>query len=217
MTQEDKDIIEETKQEKPKRMKSEKKEEDKNILEAENNNEEKKAEYQKEESVEKKEIREEDKQKAEKKAEEKKKIDKKPKKDEASVRSRSLAISTKHSIALCKFIRGKSIEKAISDIGAVLNMKIAVPMKGEIPHRRGDIMSGRYPKNASHAFLALLKNLAANARQHGVDESLPITLAKADIAPRPYGRFGRYRRKRTHVEIKIAVPKKQTSLMEKMR
>jgi len=36
-------------------------------------------------------------------------------------------------------------------------MKKAVPMKGEIPHRKG-IGTGRYPVKASAFFIKLLKN-----------------------------------------------------------
>ena len=85
--------------------------------------------------------------------------------------------------------------------------KKAVPMKGEIPHRKGKMMSGRYPKKASENFIKLLKSLEANARNHDVDEPV-IVEAIANKAQRPYSRFGRWQKKRTHVMIKARERKK---------
>ncbi|MFH1608113.1 MAG: uL22 family ribosomal protein [archaeon] len=140
---------------------------------------------------------------AEKKKEEPKKpIQKKPvvKKTEVVVNARSVPISTKYAIAICKFINKKKIQRAISDLGEVVVKKKAVPMKGEIPHRKGRIMSGRYPKNASEHFIKLLKSLQSNATNHELDEPV-IVEAVANLATRPYGKFGRVRKKRTHVRI----------------
>ncbi len=133
-----------------------------------------------------------------------KKVKKKPvkviKKDKAIVNGRSLPISTKYSMAICKFIKNKTIEKAIADLEEVLKFKKAVPMKGEIPHRKGKIMSGRYPINAIKEFIILLKNLLANSNVNGLEEP-KIVEAIPNKASRPYGRFGSVKRKRTHVQI----------------
>ncbi len=122
------------------------------------------------------------------------------KKDEAIVNGKSLPISTKYSMAICKFIKKKPIEKAITDLEEVLKFKKAVPMKGEIPHRKGEIMSGRYPINAVKQFIRLLKNLLANSNTNGLEEPI-IAQAIPNKASRPYGRFGSIKRKRTHVKI----------------
>ena len=124
------------------------------------------------------------------------------KKTEAIVKGVSLPLSTKTCVAVCKFIKGKQIPAAIADLEQVAVKKKAVPMKGEIPHRKGKIMSGRFPKNASEYFIRLLKNLHANANANGLDEPV-IAEAMANIASQPYGKFGRVRRKRTHVLIKV--------------
>ena len=84
----------------------------------------------------------------------------------------------------------------------VFSLKKAVPMKGEIPHRKGKgMMSGRYPKKATEHFIKLLKALSANANTNGL-ENLVIVEAVANMASRPFGKFGRVRKKRTHVKIK---------------
>jgi large subunit ribosomal protein L22 len=139
------------------------------------------------------------------KAEDQKTETKKPekpkeKKSEAVVRTDSLPVSTKHSVAICKFIKNKKIEKAMEDLQRVIRKKMAVPMKGEIPHRKGNIMSGRYPKNAAEGFIKLLKTLRANANVNGLENAV-IVEAIANFAQRPVGKGGRARKKRTHVKL----------------
>jgi len=125
----------------------------------------------------------------------------KVKKTEVVVNSYSLPISTKYSVAICRFIKNKKIETAIADLGQVLLKKKAVPMKGEIPHKKGkSMMSGRFPKKATEHFIKLLKSLAANANANDLNNPA-ISEAVPNLASRPYGRFGRIKRKRTHVRI----------------
>jgi len=150
-----------------------------------------------------------DKPEESKPAEKKKPIQKKPvvKKTEAIVNGISVPISTKHSIAICRFIKHKKIETAIKDLEDVLMYKKAVPMKGEIPHRKGKgMMSGRYPKNAVESFINLLKSLLANSNANELENPV-IKEAFANFAQRPAGRFGRTKKKRTHIKI-VAKEKK---------
>jgi len=145
-------------------------------------------------------------EKIEKKAEEKpvKKIEK-PKKTEATLRGADLPISTKHSIAICDFIRNKKIDTAIKQLEDILQYKTALPMRGEIPHRlKGAIPSGRYPQNSIKAFIKMLKNLKANATNVNLNaEKLIISKAIANKANRPSRHGGRThgKRKRSHVEL----------------
>ncbi|MBI4116704.1 hypothetical protein HY449_03085 [Candidatus Pacearchaeota archaeon] len=136
-----------------------------------------------------------------------------PKKTEAVVNANSLPMSTKTAGAICRFIKGKEIQRAISDLEEVIAKRKAVPMKGEIPHRKGNIMSGRYPKNASEIFIKLLKSLNSNANYLSVENPI-ISEAIPNNAPRPYGKFGAVRKKRTHMTIK-AIPKKKTEEKKK--
>ncbi len=125
------------------------------------------------------------------------------KKDEAVVNGVSLPISTKTSSAICKFIKGKTIDKAIADLEQVLKFKRVIPMTGEIPHKKGKgIMSGRYPIKAIGYFVRMLKNLKANAVVNGIEDGI-IVEAIPNRASLPYGRSGSIRRKRTHVKIKV--------------
>ena len=197
-----------------------------NKMEKENKNKEKKEEIKekvaspseaglKKEEIKEKPAREpekeEEKPKEEKVKEEKKEkkpVQEKPKKTEAVVNAHNLPISTKYSAAICEFIRNKKIENAIADLEQVLVLKKAVPMKGEIPHRKGKgIMSGRFPKKATQNFIRLLKSLSANANHNGLENPILVE-AIANIGSRPYGKFGRVRKKRTHVKIKVEEKKK---------
>ncbi len=132
-----------------------------------------------------------------------KKTIQKIKKDEAVVNGVSLPISTKDSVAICNFIKRKTIDKAIADLEEVMKFKRAIPMKGEIPHRKGKgMMAGRYPIKPVGYFIRMLKNLKANATVNGIDEGV-IVEAVPNRASRPYGRFGSVKRKRTHVKIRV--------------
>ncbi len=149
----------------------------------------------------KKDTKTEEKKETEKKAKAKKQ-EQRIKKDEAIVNGISLPISTKDSVAICKFIRHKPIDKAIADLEEVLKFKKAIPMTGEIPHRKGKgMMSGRYPIKPVGFFIRMLKDLKANSNVNGLDEPV-IAEAIPNRASRPYGRFGSVKRKRTHVKIK---------------
>ncbi|MFH1787631.1 MAG: uL22 family ribosomal protein [archaeon] len=140
----------------------------------------------------------------------------KVKKTEVSVNISNVPISTKYSRDICKFIKYKKIDKAIDDLEQVILLKKAVPMKGEIPHRKGKIMSGRFPKRASENFIRILKSLKSNAENHDVENPV-ITEAIANIGERPYGKFGRVRKKRTHITIKAREKKAINKLNKKIK
>ena len=144
----------------------------------------------------------------------KKKIITKPKekRNEASVNGKSLPISTKKSADICRFIMKKKITKAIENLEEILVKKKALPMKGEIPHKKG-IMAGGYPEKTIKHFIKLLKSLQANASVNEIEDPI-ITMAVANMASKPYGKFGRWRRKRTHVKI-IATEKNIIKLNQK--
>lgn len=134
---------------------------------------------------------------------EEKKTEKKhaPKKTEAVINGLNLSMSTKKAMGICKFIKGKTIPNAIADLEQVAKMGRVVPMKGEYAHQKGKgISSGKFPVKAAGIFINLLKSLAGNANVSGLEEPI-ITDAVANIAARPYGKFGAIRKKRTHVKI----------------
>ena len=112
---------------------------------------------------------------------------------EVTAFGKNYSISTKHSVAICDFIRGKTISEAINMLEKVREKKIAVPMRAEIGHRKG-MERGRYPIKASAYFIKLLKNLRGNASQKNLEpETTLIEIAKADKGEKPVraGRRGR--------------------------
>ncbi len=143
------------------------------------------------------------------KKETKKTANKKSEAKEAVVNGNDLPISKKHCMAICDFIRGKRIEEALPLMEKVVAMRIAVPMKGEIPHRKGRMMSGRYPVKAAGHFIKMLKQLAANAENKEMDVDKGRIECKANRASRPYKRFGSMKFKRTHVTLKLVIKDKK--------
>lgn len=131
----------------------------------------------------------------------------KVKKSTTSVNISSMPVSTKVAGSICKFIKYKPIKTAIADLEEVTKLKKAVPMKGEIPHRKGKIMSGRFPKRAAEEFLVIVKSLQSNANNFDMEEPV-ISEAIANLASRPFAKGGRARKKSTHVKI-VAMEKKE--------
>ncbi len=125
----------------------------------------------------------------------------KQKMHEAVVHGKDLPISTKHAIAICRFIKNNQIEEAISKLEKVALKKKAIPMHGEVPHRKG-MRGGRYPIKAAKQFIKLLRNLAANVSVNGLDISnVKITVAKADTASSTRYSRRNWKFKRAHVTL----------------
>lgn len=144
-----------------------------------------------------------------------KKVENKPvaKKDMAYVKMNGLAMSTKQSREISRFLIGKTPEQAIEEMTRVTKQKMAVPMRGEIPHRRGPMMSGRYPINTAKVFINVLKSLAGNASVNGIRNPV-ITISSASWAARPK-RKGGMRFKRTHLYMEVREAKeKQNNKMK---
>jgi len=137
-----------------------------------------------------------------KKKTENKSVSAKPGKTEAVVNGMNLSMGLKHAMSICNFIRGKDIDSSIKMLEEVEKYKRAIPMRGEIPHRHG-MMSGRYPIKATGIMIKLLKSLKSNAIQNELEIEKFKIFAMANVAPRPYKKFGAGRFKRTHVTIKL--------------
>jgi ribosomal protein L22 len=137
------------------------------------------------------------------KSKEKKKPKKILKKDVAIANGYSLKISPKHSIAICKVIRGKSPDNAIKRLEEVIKGKRAIPMAGlEVAHQRGKGLAGaKFPKNACVEIIEIIKQVKANSVVNGIDSPF-ISIAKSNRASAPFRKGGR-RSKRTHIYIEV--------------
>ncbi|MBS3089436.1 hypothetical protein J4461_00975 [Candidatus Pacearchaeota archaeon] len=137
------------------------------------------------------------------------------KKEEAIVNGLNLSTSKKHCMYIGDFIKGKSIDIAIAELSEVLKFKRAIPFRGEIPHRHGDMMSGRYPIKAIKFFIPMLKGLRGNSLANGLDlEKTKISFASPSWASRPRRRGGE-RFKRVNVVLKAMEMKDNQNTGEK--
>ena len=121
--------------------------------------------------------------------------------------SKDLGISTKVSIEIANFIRGKSTSEAKKVLERVLEKKQAIPYKrftDGVGHRKGaNMASGRFPQKATEAFITIIKQCEANAQAKGLSSDLRIVHLVAQKGTNMF-RHGRQRRrmyKRTHLEI----------------
>ncbi|MGE0793286.1 MAG: 50S ribosomal protein L22 [Candidatus Woesearchaeota archaeon] len=136
----------------------------------------------------------------------------------ARVYGRNLPVSTKTSIEMCSFLKGKSVDKAIQILDDVLSFKQAVPFRrftDGVGHRKGNMASGRYPQKLSTEMKILLNSVKANAEVKGLSDSLKIVHLIAQKASTPFhqGRQRRRAMKRTHIELIVRedeFAKKQT-------
>jgi large subunit ribosomal protein L22 len=108
---------------------------------------------------------------------------------DATAMLRERQISLKHSKAIARELKGKDLATARSYLEAVIDGDRAVPFKQHntgVGHR-SDLDgwdAGRYPENASEAFLTLLGNVANNAEQSGFN---PEEMVIRHIAPHKVG------------------------------
>lgn len=118
-------------------------------------------------------------------------------------------VSHKHSVEICRNIRGMSLDKARSFLEDVAEQKTPVVFRRfvrEQAHRPG-MAAGRYPVNAAREVLKLLENAEANADGKGLDKKkLVIVSAAANRGVRRYRGargFGRRYSKSANIEITV--------------
>lgn len=127
---------------------------------------------------------------------------------------RELPISFKHSVEICREIKGMQVEIAKNYLNDVILLKKSVPFKRfnrKVAHRSNMVGwdAGRYPKKASLAILRLLNNLEKNAEYKGLElDNLVIKHASASKGrvmksyfPRAMGRSTIKRRITTNIEL----------------
>ena len=128
----------------------------------------------------------------------------------ATARGSNIGISTKFTVEVAKFIKGKNVEKAKTLLEEVIQKKTAVPFTRftfDLGHKRGSVGPGRYPVKAAEEILALLRSAEMNAGNKGLDmNNLYVASAiasKGNTQMRPGRHRGRHA-KRTHFVITLA-------------
>ena len=113
---------------------------------------------------------------------------------------RELPISPRHSVTICKHIRGWQLERAKEFLADVIELRVAVPDRtyGGSGHRRGKVGPGRYPEKAARHILKVLEGAEANAEYKGlVTDEMVITHIAAHRGRAWEGRFPRARGRAT--------------------
>lgn len=113
---------------------------------------------------------------------------------------REMPISPRHSIMICKHIRGWRLERAKDFLADVIKLKAAVPITryGGAGHRRGKLGPGRYPEKAARQILKVLEGAEANAEYKGlVTEDMVVAHIAAHRGRSWEGRFPRARGRAT--------------------
>ena len=129
-------------------------------------------------------------------------------KNYATVKGRSLNVSTKFSIEICNRIRGMKLISARRFLEDVIKQNVALPMtrhNWDLGHKPGKVGPGRYPVKASQMFIRLLNSLEANATNKGMSvNNLYLEFAKSDKGEVKWraGRKGRMKMKNTHIELR---------------
>ncbi len=125
----------------------------------------------------------------------------------SKAKGRDLPISTKQSIEICNFLRGKTLQTSKRILQEVIDEKQAIPFKRfnkDMGHRPGKIAAGRYPQKSCKQFIKILDSAEANAQSKGLNaNSLIIKSISANRASRP-ARHGRHlgrEMKRTHLDV----------------
>ncbi len=122
----------------------------------------------------------------------------------------SLPISYKQSVEVCKYIKGKNLSVAMTELGQVVEGVKAIPYtrfnRGGTGHKT-NIGPGRYPIKTSAAIIKVLDDVKQNAKNKGLDlGKLTILHIAANKGAKSY-HYGRKRRrlmKRTHIEVVVA-------------
>ncbi len=126
----------------------------------------------------------------------------------ASLKVKSLPISTKMSVEICNLIRDRPLSKSRRLLQDVVDMRRAIPIKrfnADLGHKPG-MAAGRFPVIASKTFLKLFDSVEANAENKGLNvNNLVVTFAKADKGEARWrsGRKGRTKMKNTHVQLVV--------------
>lgn len=132
----------------------------------------------------------------------------------ARAAGRSLQISPKHAVEICRELRGMYLDDAKEYLEEVIEKKRAVPFKRhnkKVGHRRGlnGWAAGRYPVKAANEVLHVLQNAEANAEYRGMDtENLKIIHISSHrgyiirgYIPRAFGRATPFNTPTTHLQV----------------
>jgi large subunit ribosomal protein L22 len=124
-----------------------------------------------------------------------------------------LRISPKHSVEICRTLRGMKLDDAKKYLEEVIELKRPIPFKRYkkyVGHRRGEKFGpGRFPTRAAKQILRLLEHVEHNAEYGGLDiDNLLIKHMSAyrgrvyeGRKPRAHGRATEWNTESVNIEI----------------
>lgn len=131
----------------------------------------------------------------------------------AKALGRELAIKPRDAIEVCRWIRGRDLERVKDDLEAVIEKRKAVPYRKSsgpkgYSHQKGT-GPGRFPVKVSGEILEIVEQAEANAEYKGLDtENLTVSHAACQRAgkiegqrPRARGRATSWDQSLCHIEI----------------
>jgi large subunit ribosomal protein L22 len=129
--------------------------------------------------------------------------------NEAKAVGLALPISFKHSVEVCRHIKGKPLAVARKALEGAIALKTAIPYRRynkEMAHHSG-VGPGRFPVKVCEAISKVLDSAEANAQLKGMSTAnlviKNVSANKAGVVHH-YGRWGRHAR-RAHIEVVLAV------------
>ncbi len=133
--------------------------------------------------------------------------------DETMARAygKDLKMSPKHSVEICRTIRGMDANEALDLLDAVTEKKKHIAFRRYnklVPHRKGGA-AGRYPVKASKGIMKVIESAMANAQFKEMDpDEMRIKTAAASRGrviegwmPRAQGRATPWNEETTNIEI----------------
>ena len=133
---------------------------------------------------------------------------------------RDLPISYKTASEVCRFIRGKSVSRALIELEAVKRKELAVPYiryHANVGHRPSGY-PGRYPYKCASEILDLLNSVTANAQSKGMATGKLRIIHICSHKAASQLRSGRHRgreMKKTHVEVVVDESMKEKTARSK--
>ncbi|MGQ0534891.1 MAG: 50S ribosomal protein L22 [Methanobacteriota archaeon] len=128
---------------------------------------------------------------------------------------RSLPVSPRDAVNVCRAIRGRSLTAAKDFLEGVIEERVAVPYFRHLrnqAHRRGKVGPGAFPRKCAEAILGVLQNAENNAEYKGLDvDRMVVHHAAAHKAgyipgmmPKAHGSSGAWNTSLSHIEIVLA-------------
>jgi large subunit ribosomal protein L22 len=134
------------------------------------------------------------------------------KEKEVRALGKELPISPRHSIEICRELRGMLLDDAMDYLEEVMALERPLPFKRHlkrVPHKKGKgVAAGRYPRKAAEAILGILQTVQSNASFNEMHDKLRIKYITASRGqpwsswkPRAHGRSTPILRETVNIEV----------------